>query len=82
MARVPVLVDKEELDAYSYLRAPAYILRDEGEDEIAAITRIRQDRQKEPAGRINDSAAWKKYEDQLYKNNSIVLAQALGIRLS
>lgn len=81
MARVPVVVDEEELEAYSYLRPPAYILRAEGEDEIQAIARIRQSHRIGSSNHTSEASVWQKYEEQLYNNNSIVLAQALEIDL-
>lgn len=81
MARVPVLVDQRELEAYSYLKPPAYILRNPNEDEVAAIERVRQDLVVDPASMETDSLAWQIYEDQLYDSNRKVLAQVLGISL-
>lgn len=80
MARVPVLVDDTELAAYSYLRPPAYILRESGESEIEAIARLRKARQAEPIDEVTAKAtelAWERYEEQLYNSNRAVLLRVL-----
>lgn len=77
MARVPVLVDADQLNAYSYLEHPAYILQQEGENEIQAIARLR----KTPSGTIaqaNATAAWEHYEQKLYERNRQAMLGALG----
>lgn len=78
MARVPVLLDADQLSAYSYLENPAYILQQEGENEIQAIARLR----KTPSGPIaqaNETAAWEQYEQKLYERNRQAMLGALGL---
>lgn len=80
MARVPVLVDDTELAAYSYLKPPAYILRENAESEIEAIARLRKARQAEPIDRLSAKAtelAWERYEEEIYENNQAMFLRVM-----
>lgn len=79
MARVPILVDADELAAYSYLEYPAYILRQEGDDEIQSIAKLRDNRINSSTDLLNITAAWEVYEQKLYKQNHHALQRALQI---
>lgn len=82
MARVPVLLDEEELEAYSYLKPPAYILRAEGENEIRALARVRKSRSSQPSEEPDNTQAWEAYEKELYEQNRQVLMRVLNLSLS
>ena len=79
MARVPVLVDADELAAYSYLEYPAYILREEGVDEVQTIERLREHIDSAGTRESNNTAAWEQYEQNLYSQNRHALRSALQL---
>lgn len=75
MARVPVLVSRKELSAYSYLEPPAFVMRHDGEDEAAAIARLRLFRTT-----IGGSdTEWDLYEQLLLAKNERTLRQMLSL---
>lgn len=78
MARVPVLVDAVELQAYSYLQKPAYILRRNHENEIAAIDRLRKESRKSKLD-LYAAEDWKAYEETLYRANFEALERVLRL---
>lgn len=79
MARVPVLVDPKELQAYAYLEPPAYLLRFQDEDEFQALTRLQEAGKMERLTSRDKATAWEAFETRMYRKNSEVLSHALGI---
>lgn len=73
MARTPVLVTNLEREAYAYLEEPAFILREEGEDEMEAVARIR----KGGAAISGTEHQWAEYERRLLRRNEDALRRIL-----
>jgi len=65
MARVPVLVTRKEQAAYSYLEGPAVVWRNENENEMQALARLRRDRM----NLASSQEEWQAYEDKLLQKN-------------
>lgn len=75
MARVPVLVSQRELRAYSYLRHPAYVLREHVESEVHAIARLRL--QGTLVG--GSQQEWEIYEEALLQQNRRAIVRLLDV---
>ena len=75
MARVPVLVSQREYHAYSYLRHPAYVLREHVESEVHAIARLRL--QGTLVG--GSQQEWEIYEEALLQQNRRAIVRLLDM---
>ena len=73
LSHTPILVSTREMQAYSYLRPPAVVLRKRGEDEVEAIARIRA------AGSYHATREedWEQYIEELTADNLKVMKRLL-----
>lgn len=74
-SRVPLLLSARELEAYSYLRPPAAIKIQPGEDEVQAILRLKTSGHY-TRGRHQE---WESYEESLLVANKQMMRRMLRL---
>lgn len=74
MSRVPLLLSTEEASAFTFLRGPAFLLRDEGQDELQAISRLRKTKE---SVIWSSDAEWLAFEQEVLGNNEKTMVDLL-----